>query len=84
MDVALKLKKDVTLCPYMSDAQIEWGSLLADACIANIGTSVDCEKAECGQESDKKRIDAAILQSQNGFKGIDASVEVIRLNYLLK
>ena len=60
-----------------------YGLLDKDVCIKNIKTTVDSENAYCGQASDKEQIHAAIRNSENGFKGINASVERIRLEYLM-
>ena len=83
MHEAWRLKKKVTLCPYIRDYHAERGNLQEDACIKNIDTAVDSKNAYCGQPSDKEDIHTAIRKSQNGFDGINASVERIRLEYLL-
>ena len=83
MHEAQRLGVKVTLCPYINDADVKYGKLDQDVCIKNIKTPVDSENAYCGQESDKKQIHAAICNSENGFKGINASVKRIRIEYLM-
>ena len=85
MYVAQTLDKEVILCPYVHDNHVELGYLEFDVCIANINIPVNSRDAKCGLESDMIRIHAAILsKSQKAFEDIDASVEGIRLNKLLK
>ena len=84
MHVAQTLKKEVILCPYVRDIDIQSGHLDRDVCIANIKTPVNSRDAICGQESDMISIHAAILaESDKGFEKINASVEGIRLNKVL-
>lgn len=83
MHEAQKLKKKVTLCPHTYDIDVECGHLQQDVCISNIETEVGSKNAYCGQPSDKKDIHGAIRKLQNGFDGINASVERIWLEYLL-
>ena len=80
---AQRLGKKVTLCPFMYDHEVRWGNLQEDVCIANIQTVVDSEKAKCGQASDKEDIHTVICKLQNGFEGMNASVEKNRLEYLM-
>ena len=82
MSEAQKLGANVKLCPHMWDSSIMRGVLGDVECIRNIDSIVDCEKAHCSWDPDKKSIHVPIKsQWSNGFNDANASVEKIRLEY---
>ena len=84
MHVAQKLNVKVKLSPHIKDSDVERVYLYNDVCIKNINIAIDSEHAKCSWDPDKQAIHLAIQsESTNGFGTINASVEKIRLDYLL-
>ena len=84
LHVAQTLNMIVKLCPHIRDGDVLAGYLDSDVCIKYIENRVDSISAYCSYDPDKQRILKAILsQSKDGFDEINASVERIRLWYLL-
>merc|ERR1740124_25023 len=65
------------------------GRVHEDTCVASAKFSVDSSAARCGKpeepvSADEIMIRKVIENSENGFNGVNQSVECIRLSYLAK
>merc|ERR1740124_889836 len=79
----------VKICAYISPDDLQSGLVQEDVCVASAEFSVDTFAARCGipgqpQSSDEIMIREMIDKSENGFNGINKSIEEIRLSYLAK
>jgi len=89
MHIAVCQGVPVKLCAYISPYNLEVGNVHEDTCVDGAKSSVDSFAARCGkseeaQGPDEIMIRKVIDKSENGFNGVNESVEKIRLSYLAK
>merc|ERR1711957_1078989 len=89
MHFAISQGVPVKLCAYISAEDLRCGRVYEDTCVASAEFSVNSSAARCGKPEDPVSADEIMIRkvienSENGFNGVNQSVECIRLSYLAK